>query len=78
MVCVADVNMSAGNRRALRLRVAAKTKIRVTLDQHFLVHGAVRIVANDAAFPHRVVLEDKRTNLIAVALGATLVLPGHG
>jgi len=77
MVCVADVNVPAWNRRALGLRMAAKAKIGIALHEHFLVYRPVRIVTSDATFPERVVLEDKRTDLVAVALRATLILPGH-
>jgi hypothetical protein len=78
VVRVADVNMPAGNGRALHLRVATEAKIGIALDEHFLVDGAVGIVADDAAFTQRVVLEDKRPRLVSMALGAALVLPCHG
>jgi hypothetical protein len=78
VIGVADVNVAAGNGRALHLGVAAQAKIGVAFDEHFLVDGAVRIVAGDTTFAQRVVLEDKWPCLVPVALGATLILPRHG
>jgi hypothetical protein len=78
MIYVADVNVAAGNKRALHLGVAAETQIGIACHQHFLIDGAVRIVADHASFTQRVVPEDKRPRLIPMALGATLILPRHG
>jgi hypothetical protein len=78
VIGVADVKVAAGNGRPLRLGVAAKAKIGITFDEHFLVDRAVRAVADDATFPQRIVLEDKWPSLVSMALGATLIPPRHG
>jgi len=78
VVGVADVKMAAGNGRALHLGVTAKAKIGIAFDEHFLVDGAVRTVADDATFSQRDVLKDKWPSLVSMALGATLIPPGHG
>lgn len=53
--------------------MAAEAEIRVAGDEHLLIHGAVRIVADRAAFLHRLVREEERTFLRGVALRASLV-----
>ena len=75
MVHVADIDLLA---RCLDLSVATQAEIRIALDQHFLVDGAVRGMASDAAFAHGRMLKDVRPRLIAMALGATFILSRHG
>ncbi len=53
-----------------RLEVAAQAEVGIARDEHLRVHGAVRVVAGDAALAHRGVLIDKRALLLRVALGA--------
>lgn len=77
VIRVADVNVSAGNVRALDLRMAAQAKIRVALDEHFLVDRAVWIMTDDAAFAQRRMFKDKRARLVAVTLRAAFILPRH-
>jgi hypothetical protein len=78
VIGIADINVAAGDRQALHLGVAAQAKIGIAFDEHLLVDGAVRTVADDTAFAQRVVLKNKGPCLIPMALGATLVLPRHG
>lgn len=74
---VADVNVSGGDIRALNLRMAPQAKIRVALDEHFLVDRAVWIMANDAAFAQRRMFKDERSCLVAMTLRAAFILPRH-
>ena len=55
------------------LQVTAQTKVGITRNQHFLIHGAVRVVASGAAFHHGIVLEEEWPLLRRMALGAGLV-----
>ena len=75
MIRVADVNGLAG---CLDLCVAAHAKIRITVDEHFLVDRTVRSMTGDAAFAHRLVFKNKRARLVAMALGAAFIMPRHG
>lgn len=79
MVDVADVDLAAGDvwLGALNLRVAAKAKVHVALDEQLGIDGAVGRVANRAAFPQGLVLKDKRPRLFAMALGAGFVHARH-
>jgi len=77
MIHVADQDGTGASRR-LHLRVTTQAKIRVAFDQHLPVDRAVGIMADRAAFAHGLVLEDKRAGLVAMALRAALILPGHG
>jgi len=77
VVGVADVNMAGGNIRSLRLRVAAQAKIWIVFNEHLLVDGAVRVVANDAAFAQSFVFKNERACLGLMTLRAILVLPRH-
>ena len=58
--------------------MAAQAKIGIIFDEHLLVNGAMRVVADDAALTHRFMLEHKRTGLRFMALSAALVLLRHG
>ena len=77
VIRVADINVPGRNIRALHLRVAAQAKIRVALDEHFLVDRAVRTVAGDAAFAQRRMFKHKRPRLVAMTLRAAFILPRH-
>jgi len=78
VIRVADVNVPAGNVHALHLRVAAQAKIRVALDEHFIIDRTVRIVTNDAAFAHSRMFKNKRACLVTVTLRTAFILPCHG
>ena len=78
MVRVPDVNVPAGNTRALDLCVTAQAQIGVARGEHFFIDRAVRIMTGGAAFAQRLMFEDERSGLLAMALRATFVLPGHG
>ena len=78
VVGVPDVKAAAGNARALDLRMAPQAKVGVAGYEHFPVDGAMGIVTNGAAFAQRRVLEDEGPGLLAMALRAAFVLPGHG
>jgi len=54
--------------------VALEAEIGVALDEHLLVHRAVRVVAGGAAFAQGVVRENKGAFLGGVALGASFGL----
>ena len=56
------------------LEVAPQTEIGVPGDQHFLIHRAVRVMADGAAFEHGIVLEEEGAFLRGMALRARLVL----
>jgi len=75
VINVADVNLLA---HRLDLCVAAQAKVRVALDEHFLIDRAMRIVANDAALTHRRMFKDEWPRLVAMTLRATFILPRHG
>lgn len=77
MIDVADEKAGPGRRR-LGLRVAFHAQIGIALHEHFGVDGAVGVVADGAAFAQGGVFEDKGTGLFAMALGASLILAGHG
>jgi len=77
VIHIADIDTSAGS-RALRLGVAFKAQIGIPLHQHLRVDGAVRIVADGAAFAHRGVLENHGARLFPMALGAILIQARHG
>jgi hypothetical protein len=65
-------------RRGLVLEVAFQTKDRVSLRQHLLVYGSVRLMAAQAAFPQSLVFEDMRAALGLMALHARLIFRQQG
>lgn len=77
MIDVADIKAGPGT-GALHLRMAFEAEIHIALDEHFCIHGAVRVMANRATFPERGVLEDERPRLFPVALRAAFVQARHG
>ena len=64
--------------RALHLRVAAEAEIVVGLREHHAVDRTVRVVTGRAAFAQGGMFEDKGPSLLAMALGAVFIAPGHG
>ena len=58
--------------------MTSQAKICVSLDQHFGINRAVRLVTPDTAFAHCPVLEHNRPGLFAMAGGAGFVQPRHG
>jgi hypothetical protein len=60
-------------RSRLLLIVALQTQRLVARLEHLVVHRAVRVVAGDAAFTQRLVLEDKRTALRVMTFQARLI-----
>lgn len=81
VVLLADENMAGGNYRAGALthvlRMAAEAEIAVTNDEQLRIDGAVGIVAGNAAFAQRGMLENERMRLRAVALGTAFVQARH-
>ena len=73
----ADVEIARRNARALDLQVALEAKVVVALDKELAIDRAVRAMANDAAFAQRFVLENERTALFAMTLGAGFVQARH-
>lgn len=72
---VAEDDFAGGG---LHLRVALDAEVRVALVKKFLRERAVRRVAGDAAFAQRLVAEDVRLALLAMAVGAGLVQAREG
>jgi hypothetical protein len=64
--------------RLRSLRVAFQAQVIVPLDQHFGVNRTVRVMANDAALPQRLMFIDERLGLLAMTRSARLVEPRHG
>ena len=59
-------------RRGLLLEMALQTKVCVALREHLVVHRPVRIMAGGATFARRLMLEDERTALCNMTLGASV------
>jgi hypothetical protein len=70
MIHIADINCAGG---CLLLEMAAKAKRGIARNQQPGINAPVRVVAGDATFAHRFVLEHKRTGLRSVAFGADVV-----
>jgi hypothetical protein len=62
---------------AVHLRVTFEAEVQVALDKHFVGYGAMRVVADDAAFAERFVFVDEGAGLLAVAFGAGLIHAGE-
>ena len=71
MIAAADENLADGR---LVLKVALEAKSGITLGEEFFVHGAVRLVADEAAFARGFVLVNERPALLRVATVAGLVV----
>ena len=59
------------------LCMAAQAKVRVGIDEHFPVDGAVRVVAGGAAFAQGFMLVHHRPRLLAMTPGTAFVEPRH-
>lgn len=57
--------------------MAFQAEIVVPIIQHFRVDRTVRLMTNGAAFAHRLVLEDNRLRLLAMASSTGFILPHH-
>ena len=77
MIHSSDQNAVGTRECSWLLSVAFETEIVVPFDQHPGVDRAVWIVANGATFTQRLMLEDIRPRLLAVALGAAFIQPAH-
>ena len=77
MIHRTDEKNSAASRRVRHLRVTFQAEVGVAFHEHFRVDRTVRRMTNRAAFAKRVVFEHKWPRLLAMALGAILVQPGH-
>lgn len=73
MILLADPNAAA----LLDLRVTFQAEIRVPLDKEFGVDRTMRLMTRGASFAHCFVFEHEWTDLIPVAISATLVQPRH-
>src|SRR6476620_1574879 len=75
MILGTDDNLAGS---ALRLKMALQAKVVVALDQHFVIHTAVRVMTCGAAFTDGFVFEDEWSALWRVALHAGVLLGEHG
>jgi hypothetical protein len=75
MVHVADEKLAGGR---LGLRMTAETQIVVGLREHGAVDGAMRLVADRAAFAQGGMFKHKRARLFAMALRTIAIPPRHG
>lgn len=78
MILYANADCASARIWAGNLRVATKTEIYITSDEHFLIHRSVRLMTRTAAFPQRLVNKNKRSRLVTMALRTRLILPGKG
>lgn len=60
-----------------RLSVAFQAQIGIALHQQLAIGRAVGVMTRGAAFAHRFMLKNKRTCLLAMTTGASLILPRH-
>lgn len=78
MRTLADKNFTGRYAGPRHLGMTAEAEIVVGLREHHAVDRTVRIVAGRTAFAQGGVFEDKGPRLLAMALGAVLIAPGHG
>ena len=71
MIDLAHENLS---RVKLHLRMASKAKLRVALDEHFVVNRSVRLMTSRAAVLHAFMDKYKGSRLFPVTLSTLLVL----
>jgi len=71
VIAAADENLADGR---LVLKVALEAKSGITLGEEFFVHGAVRLVADEAAFARCFVLVNERPTLLRMAAEAGFVV----
>jgi hypothetical protein len=76
MFDIANVNAAESGRR-LGLGVTLEAQVRIALQEHFGINGAVRVVTDRAAFTRGRMLENERPRLLAMTLGASLILARH-
>ena len=69
-----DVDFTRAASGALHLGVTLQAEVRIVLDQELSIDRAMRTMAHDTAFAHRLMLEDVRTALGGMALEAGGVL----
>lgn len=74
MIDYADVNLSGPDGV---LGVTTEAQVRVGIDEHFPIDGTVGVVADGAAFAHRLMLEHYGPGLLAMTLRAAFVVPRH-
>ena len=77
MIHRTDDNRPAASRRVRHLRVTFQAEVGVAFDEHFRINRTVRRMTNGAAFAKRVMFEHNGLRLLAMALRAILVQPGH-
>ncbi len=65
------------SRVKLHLGMASQAKLRVSLNEHFVVDGSVRLMARCASVLHPFVDKHKGARLFAMALRTLLVLPSE-
>jgi len=64
--------------RSRNLGMASQTQVGITRHQHFVIDGAMMVVAGGATFSQSLVFENKRSALVLMALTAGSVgLPDH-
>src|SRR5262245_24024362 len=68
---IANIDLATAG--VLHLCMAFQAKIGVRLDQQLAIEGAVRVVANGAAFSERFVFKYEGASLFAVTFGAVLI-----
>ena len=75
----ADINPPGAhpNRGPDRLGVTLQAEIVVSLDQHFRINRAMRVVTDGTAFAQRLMLIDKGLGLLAMTGGARFVQARH-
>lgn len=73
VITTADENLPG---RGLLLEMTFQTEVGVALGKHFIVDGPMRIVTGGASLASSFMLEDERTALCNMALGAGVRLVG--
>ena len=69
---------TSGRGRALHLRMAAQTEIRVANGQHLRVDRAMRVMTTCATFTEGRVLKNEGQRLLSMTLRAVFIKPRHG
>ncbi len=78
MVNGSDIDVAGGHGGSLNLGMAPQAQVRVIFDQQLFIDGSVRVMADGAAFVHRLVFKNEGSRLVLMARGTALILPGHG
>ena len=71
-----NIDCAAGS-GGLSLRVTLQAKVLIWIGKHLRVRRTMRLVANRASLPQRLVLENERPGLFPVALATILVQSGQ-